>query len=202
MKICAKCKIEKPSDSFNKHKAMRDGLYSWCKECSNKRLKAATRTKTGFVGKLYNDQRSSCKRRGDELPEYTKAELLDWLMSQELYHELFDIWVESGYKKMLAPSVDRLDDYKTYSLDNIRLTDWFNNKKKHWEDRKSGRNNKVSKRVNKYGLDNVFICSYHSIREASRECSITYQGISKVCNELRGTAGGYQWRFEEVQNLI
>ena len=195
MKVCTKCKKSKDITRFTRHKHSKDGLSSWCKECSNSRLKAATRTKSGFVGKMYNDQRSSCKRRGHDLPEYTKKELLEWLMGQELYHELFDIWVESGYKKILAPSVDRLDDYKTYSFDNIQLTDWFSNKEKAHKDRKNGINNKVSRLVNQYGLDGEFINTYHSIRKASRVTSVPYQNISSACNGMLKSAGGFKWKF-------
>ena len=43
---------------------------------------------------------------------------------------------------MLAPSIDRKDDYKPYTFDNIQLTTWQQNKAKGHEDCKNGINNK------------------------------------------------------------
>ncbi len=38
-KICTKCKKEKSTTSFPKRKKNKDGLYSWCKVCTNKIVK-------------------------------------------------------------------------------------------------------------------------------------------------------------------
>jgi hypothetical protein len=35
MKICKKCKINKPLDNFNKNKNIKGGLHIWCKKCSS-----------------------------------------------------------------------------------------------------------------------------------------------------------------------
>jgi len=48
MKYCTKCGLEKESFSFAKRKAKRDGLCSWCKQCTNeasKSKKASRRVK-------------------------------------------------------------------------------------------------------------------------------------------------------------
>lgn len=37
MKICFKCKQEKPFSSFTPDKRSKDGFHSYCKECNNKR---------------------------------------------------------------------------------------------------------------------------------------------------------------------
>ena len=36
MKICSKCNKNKDKSQFNKNKLSKDGLYAWCRECSNK----------------------------------------------------------------------------------------------------------------------------------------------------------------------
>lgn len=36
MKMCTRCKEEKPLDAFGPHKGKLDGLQSWCRECTNK----------------------------------------------------------------------------------------------------------------------------------------------------------------------
>jgi hypothetical protein len=35
MKYCPKCKTEKPRSDFHRNRAQRDGLATWCKQCSN-----------------------------------------------------------------------------------------------------------------------------------------------------------------------
>jgi hypothetical protein len=35
MKTCSRCKIEKPTSSFNKRSSSKDGLHQRCKECYN-----------------------------------------------------------------------------------------------------------------------------------------------------------------------
>lgn len=46
-KPCTKCKVEKPCDEtgFYKDKRARDGLSSWCRECTNSQPKAQTRVR-------------------------------------------------------------------------------------------------------------------------------------------------------------
>lgn len=36
MKLCKHCNIEKPESEFTKKTSSKDGLYSWCRECSRK----------------------------------------------------------------------------------------------------------------------------------------------------------------------
>lgn len=38
MKVCSKCKKEKPPDDFYKDKRNKDGLYSICKECHKSKV--------------------------------------------------------------------------------------------------------------------------------------------------------------------
>lgn len=58
-------------------------------------------------------------------------------------------------------------------------------------------NEKMKKQVNQYNKDNIFIKSFNSIANASKETSINYNLISKVCNNKKGykTAGGFLWKF-------
>ena len=59
-------------------------------------------------------------------PSYTLQELKDWVFVHG-YQALFDAWAGSGFKRMCAPSVDRLDSSKSYTFDNIRLVPWQEN---------------------------------------------------------------------------
>ena len=56
-----------------------------------------------------------------------------------------------------------------------------------------GFDNKLSKCVAQYDLDNRLINFFGSIQEAKRKTGILH--ISEVCNGYRKTAGGYKWGF-------
>lgn len=76
-------------------------------------------TKKGVAGVIYRRQRNSkiISRR----PSYTFYEFYDWLFSIKEFHKLYYGWVKSGYEIALRPSVDRIDETKGYSMDNIQV---------------------------------------------------------------------------------
>jgi hypothetical protein len=113
------------------------------------------------------------------MPTYSKDELKEWMLSQKEYHRLHAEWVESGHDKDKAPSCDRIDDYKGYSFDNIRIVTWGENSRKYDSDRVNGVNNKESLEVFQYSKTGEFIQSFHSRREAGRKTGAHPQLISK-----------------------
>ncbi len=141
--------------------------------------------------KIYQHQKSSSKKRSMNFPDYTLSEFSFWIKSQHNFKSLWDNYVESGYDKWVAPSCDRLDDYKPYTLDNIRLVTWKENNIKSHSDIRNGVNNKLSKSVI---CIETGIC-YHSIHDAGRQTGIHRQSINAVCTGKRNTAGGCHWRY-------
>ena len=93
----------------------------------NKKAKEYRRTKHGLVVKIYGDQLSSSRKRGHDKPKYNLKQLKKWIFNQENFDKLYNDWVASNYNKELTPSCDRLDNYKGYSLYNIRLVTWRDN---------------------------------------------------------------------------
>ncbi len=122
--ICTKCKGEKE-----------DNNKPYCTPCRAGIDLDYSRTKKGVVTQLYKHQRTNSKKRGHRMPEYSKKELEDWLYSQSLFHELYNEWVQSGYKNRLKPSIDRKDDDIHYCMANIQLMTWQANNKKGHKDR-------------------------------------------------------------------
>lgn len=195
--ICSDCKISKPPELFNKHKNRPNGCSSVCKKCSSKRFRIYSRTLEGLITIIYNHQIGSSKKRNHNLPNYSKKELYEWITKQPNFKNLYEDWIGSNFSKNLRPSVDRLDDYKPYTLDNIGLTNWEANKEKGSEDRKNGVNNKKNTSVIQLDKDtNNVIEIYHSISEASRKTGISRTGISKVCIGKLETSGNFKWRYE------
>ena len=197
MKKCAKCKEVKPLEEFHNNKKMKQGKTSYCKNCNNKSIKKYRRTLIGNAKAIYTHQKQSSKIRGYHPPDYAKQDFVDFLLSNKKYINLHSEWVESGYENSLIPSVDRIDDYKGYSLDNIQVMTWKENKIKSDEDRKNGINNKTNKAVVKMDLNEVELEVYHSLRYAERETSIHRSCIWKVCNGKQKTAGGFKWKYAD-----
>lgn len=95
-----------------------------------------------------------------------------------------------------------MDDYKSYTLDNIKLVSFQENEDKSHKDRKGGKNNKASYEVLQYDLEGNFINKYYSMQEAGRQTGINHANIRAVAHYNAGlskivrlSAGGYNWKY-------
>ena len=195
-KTCARCRKSKDKIDFGNSKFSKDKLRCYCRKCNSLLNTIYQRSINGLISKIYATQIRGSKQRGHNPPTYTKQELIDWVLSQPNFKELYDNWVKSGYKKDLIPSVDRPDDYKGYSFNNIQLMTWKENNEKHYNDKKNGINTKNCKSVIQYDLNMNFIKEFKSIKIASRELNINDTNISLVCKNKRNTSGGFIWRYK------
>ena len=133
------------------------------RECTKIVNLTAHRKKPGVISAIYSGQKRSSKHRKHPIPTYTKLELEQWISNQQdKFDELYDAWVLSGYEKGMKPSIDRLNDYKGYSLDNIQLMKWDDNRKKYNSDKTSGVNNKQNGYVYQYTLDGDYLAEFRS----------------------------------------
>jgi len=174
------------------HKEIKKGRV--CQQCLNEASTRKVRTKHGLVSRIISNQKSRVLAgRAPEIT-YEIEELREWLFSQELYHKLYAEWVESGYNKGFVPSVDRIDDYKGYTFDNIQLMSFSENAKKAVTDIKAGRNMKISKGFVQIGKDGNVINTFHSGQEASRVTGVDRGNITRCANGKSNTAGGFKWR--------
>lgn len=169
--------------------------YKENKESIRNKAKIYNRTIDGLVSKIFCNQRRSSIKRGYELPTYSLDDLKNWMYAQKNFETLYNKWVISGYDKNHTPSCDRLDDYKSYSLDNIRLTTWSINRSKGHSDRRNGINNKISKAVFQLTRDGIVFEEYASTMQASRKTGINRADISACCNGRQKSAGNYIWCF-------
>ncbi len=145
-----------------------------------------------FVIKVYNAQRRASKLRGHVYPNYTNEELYVWFLNQPNVYKLFNEYIKSGRDKWLAPSPDRLDPTKPYSLDNLQLVSWNEN----------ARNNDIfmSIPVFEYTLDGVFINKHQSAAQAGKKYSIHASLISKCCKGKMHLYNNSIWVYEEDNN--
>jgi len=66
---------------------------------------------------------------------------------------------------------------------------------------KFGGEHGASKIVNQYDKNGNFIQQFKSIIEASEAVNIHPSGITKVCKNIKYTAGGYKWKYNEEQKF-
>ena len=199
-KICSKCGVEKSVLLFSKRNDRPIGYNSSCKKCKEIQTKLWYRTPKGLLSVIYTNQIKSSRKRKHELPKYTKIELYTWALSQDDFNQLFNKWESSGYQKELIPSIDRLEDTKGYSFNNIRLVTFETNNKKSHLDMRSGKlitkfNPQVA--IEQFDLKGNFIASFISMSEASRQTGIRTSYIARVCNGSRAYTKGFVFKIIE-----
>lgn len=222
-KKCSRCREVKDISFFNYDKNRKDGYYCYCTDCIrkinlpnkdkiaarnkvyktlNKDILAAKdlarrRTKVGLIKNIYHCQCSSSTSRGHNMPEYTVDDLISWALDQEIFHNLFEEWVNSGYDKYKKPSFDRTNDKLGYSLKRLTITDWWHNKRKCEIEVKLGIKDHKLEPVVKLDKDYNFIESYHSLMEADRNNDCDFRNIQAVCKGRRNFAGNFRWMYVE-----
>lgn len=156
------------------------------------------RTKEGLISQIFYNQKGHSKDRGHIQPTYTRKELIEWCFSQPKFHVLYDNWKRLDFQKDYIPSIDRKNDYIGYTMDNIQLMTWMENKLKGERDKIQGINNKNNIAVLQCDMNGYVIAEYHSISEAFRKTKIRH--ISECCNNKLKSAGGFKWNFKQIQN--
>jgi hypothetical protein len=212
MKTCKTCKNTKSLNEFTKAKYGKMGVEAICKECVIKR----NRTKYGVIQKIRHYQTASSKKRKHPAPSYTVDELYQWVCKQPTWVAIYTSWVNSNYSSKLKPSIDRINDYKPYTLYNIQLTTWEANNHRYHQDHIAGINNKQDTAVDMLNLNGQFIRRFHSISAASRHLKM--KNVSEILAVCTGkprksknrdgtrrlcylkTSGGYKWRFSTQSN--
>jgi len=200
-KVCSECKVKKSIEEFSKNRSRPDGIRTTCKKCDSTRIFNYRRTKVGLITKMMHSMQGRKARNPGFEPNFSRKELLEWALSQEVYHTLYEDYVNSNYDSNKKPSIDRIDDYKGYTFDNIQLMTWEENFKKSREDMKSGKNNKTGKPIIQLSLEGLVIAEHFSIKSAGRKLGVNHKGISECCNNRQKTAGGFKWKFKHKESV-
>lgn len=199
MRTCTTCGIEKKINMFaeNRHE---------CRACRSKKNKERLQTEDGVIRRIYGSQKTHSRSRGHNPPSYSIYELTEWLYTKTDYKKLYTEYKKSGYKKQIKPSIDRLNDTKGYSLDNIQLLTWQENKNKGHRDSMT---NKLStglkkKPVEQYDKEMRLLGTFISVSAASRATSIHSGDIIACCKYVKDnskkrvlSAGGFVWRYAQ-----
>lgn len=144
---------------------------------------AYRKTPKGVLTNMY----SHMKRRNKV--EFTLPEFHAMYLNDKKFIRLHDEWIKSGCKKAKKPSIDRINNKKHYSVDNIHMLTWEENRFKQTMERRS-RKGAVAQLSN-----GRLICIFKSQREAAIKTKIHQGNISSALTGDREKAGGYEWRY-------
>lgn len=159
------------------------------------------RTITGLISNMFSNQRKTSRRRKHSPPQYSHQEFLDWVLSQPNFDALYTKWKKNDYNRFYVPSIDRIDDTKPYSFDNITLTDWKTNFDKGNSDRKSCKKITLHRPVWQLDLSGKKIRKFLSVASAARETGTQRVSLYKTCGGIYKTAGGYKWQYADNTSL-
>lgn len=206
MKVCSICLTNLPLVKFDQQTTGKLGRRADCKECR----KRFVQSERGLIKSIYGNQLLRSRRRGYKAPTYTEDQLVTWITQQPNFKSLYSAWVTSNYESELKPSVDRLNDYKSYCLTNIRLVTWKENNDKHHSDKLQGINNKNSLAVDMLDMQGIFIKRFYSVSEAARQFNGIPSNIIGAINKrtyirdgkekITLSAYNHLWRYSTIPN--
>lgn len=126
MKSCTVCKKVKNLTEFHNHPGARDGVQTYCKECSH--IKA-----TSEDAKKYNKEYYSSKKG-----RYNKYKHAYSVMGRDIkfnltYEEFITFWQKPCYycgSEIETIGIDRVDNKKDYDMENLIPCCWICNRMK------------------------------------------------------------------------
>lgn len=146
-KRCFVCGVVKPLDAFYAHPKTTDRHLGKCKECTKRYMRERDTREIDKRRYRTNPDRYlkhkyyMMKRRVEgktNHQSYNGKEIMsfdEWtkwnIEVAPIFDALFKAWVESGWDRNRAPSIDRIDSSKGYTIDNVQWLTTHENTIKH-----------------------------------------------------------------------
>lgn len=151
-KRCFKCGIVKPIADFYKHPQTKDGHLNKYKECTKADVQKNyakhidyyhkydqhryRKNKSRFLDHVYQ----GIVRRCNGIPRRysstgtTPISVPEWRQfcaaTEAEFNKLYDGWEKSGFQRKMAPSIDRIDNGRGYTVDNMQWLSQSENSRK------------------------------------------------------------------------
>ena len=143
-----------------------------------------------FYTSTFANMKSNSRNRNHPDMSFTKKEFIQWFKSQNNYAILWNNYLNSGGSKELKPTVDRIDDRLGYSLGNMQLLTWADNRAKQVI--------RQGKPITQLSLSGKLINRYASRGQAARSTGIRTGNIFRALND-GSTAGGFRWEYVNLE---
>lgn len=180
MKQCSDCNQTKPFTDFVPKPSCKDGYEPRCRNCRSIRYNKSTPDLV--FKKIYLAQVHHSISRGHPAPNYLLDDLKTWADKQPHLHKIWNDFVNSNYSSKLVPSIDRIDDSLPYTLNNIQLMTWEENRAKGARSKRAGLVNANQRAVRAINPDGTIYRDFISIMDAVRHVNGRMWGIASVAN--------------------
>ena len=200
MKICTKCRKQKPLDCFNKANHHKDDLTSHCKECLKKdsqkwlqnnhdahRKRVQKYRKEHKWMSSYSCAKQRCTNKNNSHYKYYGGRGIKCLITTD---ELKELWFRDKAYEMNKPSIDRIDNDGHYEYENCRFIELSENVEK------SNFNTARRKAVLQYDLDGNFIREWPSATDASNYIKACVSTLSACCRGEQKTCKSFKWEYK------
>lgn len=149
------------------------------------------RTPKGVLTTLYSKMKERNTKKGFGFLPFTLDDLHSRYLTDDTFLRLFCEWEESGYQKNLKPSFDRVNPTVGYSMENIEIKTWGENRRKaDWE-----KSFIYTTPVVMFDKNGIKIREFGSTKEASIVTGIRQSGITACCQGKYKHTKGYVFRY-------
>lgn len=149
------------------------------------------KTPKGVLTILYSKMKERNVKKGfGELP-FSLSELHDKFLNDTNFLVIYQKWLESNCDKASKPSFDRINPTIGYSMKNIKLMSWSENRKKaDWE-----KSFIYTTPVVMLDENGEYIREFGSTKEASQCTGLRQSGITACCQGKYKRTGGYLFKY-------
>lgn len=148
------------------------------------------RTPKGVLTVLYSKMRERTKQKGLPPMDFTLQDFHKRYLNDNQFLLLHQDWVIGGYDTYKKPSIDRKDNHKGYTKDNIQMMTWEENRIKGERE-----NSNYTTPVIMFNKSGEKIAEFESIKEAVEQTGFSQGNISSCCQGRREYTKGYKFQY-------
>lgn len=121
---------------------------------------------------------------------FSLSDFHERFLNDKKYVRIHAEWLKSGKNKMNKPSIDRISRKLDYTMENIHLVTWAENRYKQTMERRSRKGPVIQV------SNGEVVAKYTSQRDAVKKTGFAQGNMSSVLNGKRSHCGGFQFLYE------